>query len=282
MKFKLAALVAVAIFLTLVAHAQTDVFNDDFETGDFSKWSNGVTGGSCGVGLTAVTNSTTRAHGGTHSLKAVYDNNANPSDRNCRAETWDRIMPGDTGMTVDVDVYHETPLGAGCLTPLGKEVRFIGSDVHFDWFLQPLLGDLGLCNDFRYIIETENSSYGEHPYYFSVSSMPWQVWNTITMYVKYNTTNSGNAGGNGIIEAWLDGVQVLNVTDAVFRNVAVDAVGTNANQTWLGAQSQDNLATMTRYFDNFRVRAGRFPPGVARGEGVKFGSFKGAAGVSIK
>jgi hypothetical protein len=84
------------------------------------------------------------------------------------------------------------------------------------------------------------------------------AWHHVETYFQMNTISSGVGQNNGIMQAWVDGVQVLNYTDLIYRT------GQNPTMQWdllvlgpyIGAGSP---SAQSLWFDNLTVATS--PPG---------------------
>lgn len=65
--------------------------------------------------------------------------------------------------------------------------------------------------------------YADNPYYSantwkaSTASISTNAWHHVEVYLKMNTISGGKGQSNGIMQEWIDGVQVINRSDVLYR-----------------------------------------------------------------
>jgi hypothetical protein len=81
---------------------------------------------------------------------------------------------------------------------------------------------VGYCNTPLYS-DAGGDCYADNPYY---SAMRWKnssvsistgTWHHIEVYLKMNPISGGKGQSNGIMQEWIDGTQVINNTNMVYR-----------------------------------------------------------------
>ena len=76
------------------------------------------------------------------------------------------------------------------------------------------------------------SCYADNPYYSSntwkasSAALSTNVWHKVEVYLKMNTVSSGKGLSNGVMQQWIDGTQVINRSDVLYRT------GQDATKKW--------------------------------------------------
>lgn len=80
------------------------------------------------------------------------------------------------------------------------------------------------------------------------------VWQHIQIRYKLNTVTNGAANKNGIMQAWLNGVQVANYTNIEFRKNSNVGINSMVFSTFFGGNEVDNpTQDVYAFFDDFKV-----------------------------
>jgi hypothetical protein len=87
------------------------------------------------------------------------------------------------------------------------------------------LGDCGGQNQECYLASGSTYWNGE-TWLMSGTSLSLNAWHHYEGYLKMNTISGGNAQANGIMQIWIDGTQVLDKSNIVYRT------NQNANMKW--------------------------------------------------
>ena len=100
---------------------------------------------------------------------------------------------------------------------------------------------LGCCGQFKLEVHDQNVPVGNTSVYYTGYTMPTNQWVCIETYEKLNTPGVAD----GVQQAWVDGVQVLNQTGIPFRASGDNSLYVNNRlyrQTGLGSIWFDHIA----------------------------------------
>lgn len=103
---------------------------------------------------------------------------------------------------------------------------------------------------------------GESTVFYDANSsynMASGAWHKIEAYLVNNTVGSSN----GILRMWIDGVQVLNVSDATYRTDASVHFGAVAVGPWMSSSGQGPNLSQTMWMDDMEVHDS-MPTGTSR------------------
>lgn len=108
--------------------------------------------------------------------------------------------------------------------------------------------------------------YADNPYYSantwkaSTASISTNAWHHVEVYLKMNTISGGKGQANGLMQEWIDGVQVINRSDVLYRT-AQDATKKWAQFVLAPYIGDGSPIAQSMWLDELKVSTS--PPGTA-------------------
>jgi len=262
MKIRLFILALLVGLLAAIAYAQSSIkvckaplsgggtvlFSADFEDNGYTTWDY-VNAGDPGY---AINTNMSYVHGGTHSSGVHYGFSNPPDTSQDLAMLKDFTGNGLEEWYARGYLYLKTPTGT--VDILNRKLLFISDDNGsggYNWSLFLLTFPASGANPLAFA--TNDNTYVLAFSYPDLFTLQYDTWYCLELRVKLDTGGSGN----GIIQVWVNGTKVLDVTHAIRGSFT-----TGGN--WFGFGKQASISSGTvneyRYWDDIVISTGYVGP----------------------